>query len=98
MDNFLEFDTEQRRLAILKNLQSALSYTSNEVLLKGRLRQKGHIVSTDTLRGDVRFLYDHDCVNYDTDSGVWIVSLTRKGNEVADGLQHVNGVARPEPV
>ena len=97
MNKYEDFDTEQRRLAILQQLQMALSYTINEVALKGKIKTRGHVVAMDDLRGDLRFLSDHDCLNYDTESGVWIATLTRKGNEVAEGIQAVNGIARPEP-
>ena len=95
-ESYLEFDKEQRRLAILQELQTAISYTINEVALKNKLKRRGHVVATDELRNDLRHLYDHDCLGYEAEM-VWIATLTRKGGEVADGIVKCFGVARPEP-
>jgi hypothetical protein len=97
MNAYTDFQTEQRRLAILSTLREATAYTLNEVALQKSLIGGGHPVSVSELRDDLRHLRERDCIRVETPAGVWLATLTRTGGDVAQGLAEVDGVARPEP-
>lgn len=87
----------RRRLKILKLLACAPLYILDEVALQGQLAAVASPVAVAGLHDDLRHLRDRDCLRLDTSEGVWLAELTRTGNDVADGLAEVDGVARPGP-
>jgi hypothetical protein len=97
MNQYADFQAECRRLAILVILGEAAAYTQDEVVLRVRLQGRGHPVSVQALRDDLKLLRDLDCVRLETPGGVWLATLTRTGDDVARGLAEVDGVARPVP-
>lgn len=90
---------EDRRLAILLTLMEAGGYELNEDTLRLALRQLGHIVTHDVLRGDINWLAEQDLVRNDvqrvTSGDLWIARLSGKGQDVADGMSYP-GIARPK--
>jgi hypothetical protein len=86
-----------RRLKILQILREAVAYTLTETVLRGSLEAAGYPVSVSDLRADFVHLRDRDCIHTDMPAGVWIATLTRTGGDVAQGLEEVDGVAKPGP-
>lgn len=89
---------EDRRLAILLALMEAGDYELNENTLKLVLRQLGHAVTQDVLRGDVNWLSDQGLtrigVHHVSGGELWIAHLTGAGQDVANGTAWP-GIARP---
>lgn len=84
------------RLRILRVLSDAESYTLNEVTLRAALRPL-HDISRDRLRTALDWLDEQGYVVAQQPGGVWLATLTGRGEDVAAGRSHVPGVRRPEP-
>lgn len=89
--------TADRRLAILQSLAAASDYTANEVVLGEQLGALGHRVSRDRLRADLAWLEEQGLLVAQQPGGVWVVTLSARGYDVAGGTARVPGVARPRP-
>lgn len=97
MTSFAEAETADRRLVVLRVLQSCADYTSNEFVLVESIGQFGHRVGADRLRTDLAWLEEQGLVIAQRPSGVWVVTLTARGDDVASGRAMVPGVKRPRP-
>lgn len=97
MNDFADLVTEDRRRVILAELARAADYTANSVVLGDLLARQGHRVSRDRLRADLAWLEEQDLVLTQQPGGVWVVTLTARGYDVAQGVARVPGVARPRP-
>lgn len=84
------------RLAILQVLEEDPDYSHNERILQGALARLGHSLSGDRLRTEVRWLEEQGLVSI-SDVGVYVIKLTRRGEDAALGRARVDGVARPRP-
>ena len=84
------------RLRILRELQSAEAYTLNEVTLRDRLNPV-HMPSRDRLRTALAWLDEQGCLVAQQPGGVWLATLTARGEDAAAGRTHVPGVRRPRP-
>lgn len=93
-----DFETEGRRLAILRILSRRNEYTTNEYSLADELAGAyAHRVSSDRLHTDLSWLEEQGLVITQAPRAGWIVTLTTRGGDVAAGRAHVSGVARPRP-
>lgn len=97
MNGYSDFMIESLRLAILKFLYVAPSYTLNEIDLKKSLSARGQAVSTDILRSNLQWLHEQSVLLATQADGIWIATLTAKGGDVVNGLTTVPSIARPEP-
>lgn len=96
--SFQDFETEGRRLAILRILSRRNEYTTNEYSLNDELSGAyAHNVSKDRLHGDIAWLEEQGLVIAQQPRAGWIVTLTARGGDVAGGRATVPGVARPRP-
>lgn len=95
--NFAQFETEDRRLVILKGLLSATGYRTNVYLLQKYLDALAHQVSRDRLEGDLAWLSEQGLVAVARPEGVTVATLTTRGQDVSEGRAQVPGVARPQP-
>ena len=95
--NFAQFETEDRRLVILRGLASATGYRINEYLLKRYLDTLAHEVSQDRLAADLAWLAEQSLITVQKPEGVTVAILTTRGLDVAEGRAHVPGIARPQP-
>lgn len=89
--------TADRRLVILRALSQDVDYTLNEFVLLEAIGVHGHRVSRDRMRADLAWLQEQELVLAQQPGGVWVVTLTARGYDTAQGLAHVPGVARPRP-
>ena len=96
--SYQDFQTEGRRLGILRILHRRNQFTSNEYSLNDELGgNSGHHVSKDVLHTDLAWLEEQGLVICQQPRAGWIATLTSRGADVAEGRARVPGVARPLP-
>jgi hypothetical protein len=88
---------EDRRLVILRLLESSPGYTANESLVVIALRDFGHAASRDQVHTDFAWLKEQGLVTLEEIATVQIASLTQRGAETAQGFVTTPGVKRPSP-
>lgn len=91
--------TADRRLVILRSLTET-GLEANEMVLRQALDHFGHHASADMVRGDLQWLAEQELVRIEKLSAsageLWLVKLTRSGQDVAEGRSVRPGVARRE--
>ena len=92
-----EIETENRRLHILKCLQSAPSYRRSTVLLQDMLTRIGLSAARSVIDNDVLWLERLGLVSTDELGDYLMVLLRAEGIEVASGIVFIKGIARPLP-
>tara|TARA_R100001039_G_C1758461_1_gene56702 strand:- start:218 stop:517 length:300 start_codon:yes stop_codon:yes gene_type:complete len=96
--SYNDYQTEGRRLCILRILSRRTQFTANEYSLNDELKgEYAHIVSTDRLRSDLAWLEEQDLVILQSPRVAKIVTLTARGSDVAEGVATVPGIAKPRP-
>lgn len=88
---------EDRRGIILRVLSDQGDYALNDGVLQDALERSGHRVSRDVVRGDLGWLSELELVAIEDVRGLWIASLTARGEDVARGRAVVAGIKRPSP-
>lgn len=88
---------EDRRLVVLRTLALDTDYRLNERLLQAALSASGHDVSQDQLRTELDWLAEQELLAIESTGQLRIVTLTRRGLDVAAGRSRTSGVARPLP-
>ena len=96
--NYAEFQTEDRRLVILRALENAAQYRANAYLLRRFCDSVGHAVSADRMESDLAWLAEQGLASREVTQGVTVLTLTQRGLDVAAGRAACPGVARPQPV
>lgn len=95
--NYEEFQTQDRRLVLLKALEGATQYRANAYLLRTFCDHFGHTVSSDRIEQDVAWLAEQGLLKSASVDGVTIATLTARGLDVAQGRATVPGVKKPAP-
>ncbi|OSL31480.1 VpaChn25_0724 family phage protein [Escherichia albertii] len=88
--------TQDRRLVILRSLMDC-NNEANESILQDCLDAYGHNVSRDVVRGQIDWLVEQQLVTVENLRGFYVVTLTSRGQDVAEGRARVSGVKRPRP-
>lgn len=88
---------EGRRLLILQLLQQDPNYSINDRLLHTLLSQAGQGALLAVVRDDLAWLEDRGLLATNALYGCTVAVLCGEGVDVALGLAHVQGVARPGP-
>lgn len=97
MSNLTEMLHEDQRLVILRLLEN-IGFTANDSVLEMGLRQFGHRVTRDQVRGELQWLAEQGLITIEVIAGrVHVATLTDRGAEVATGRAHHPGVRRPSP-
>lgn len=86
-----------RRFLILELLGVAADYSLHEHHIKAGLRDKLMGSGTDALRASLQWLGDQGLVYLKQPGGVWLATLTARGDDVLTGLTANPGVSRPRP-
>lgn len=94
---YSELVTADLRLVALQALEQDPDYSHNEHVLSSVLASLGHAVSTDRLRTELNWLSEQGLITVDDVHGLWVVKLTRRGEDVALGRTTAPGVKRPRP-
>ena len=97
MSKLSELVGEDIRLRLLCILAAAPAYTANEITLRQLLEDLGHSLSRDAMRTHLAWLEEQDCAITQQPGGIWLATLTARGEDAARGLAHVPGIARPRP-
>jgi hypothetical protein len=95
--NFAERIAQDRRLVILRLLESTPGYSANDSLLHLALEDFGHRVSREQVRADLAWMAARKLLVIEQIAGITIVTATSRGLDVAQGKAIVPGVKRPEP-
>lgn len=95
--SFHDYQTERRRLAILRLLSRFPAYTTDEITLAAALDEQGHAVSRDRLRTDLAWLSEQYLLIVKHADTVHIATLSSTGYDAGKGLASVPGVAKPRP-
>ena len=88
--------TQDRRLVILRSLLDC-NHEANESILHDCLDAYGHCVSRDVVRGLIDWLAEQQLVTIEILRGFYVVTITGRGQDVAEGRSRVSGVKRPRP-
>ena len=96
MSSYAEDVSRHRRLAVLRHLAEVTDYVSNASVLQDILRKLGLPLSYDTLMGELCWLREQGLVTYE-DGPFVVVTVTRRGIDLAQGLAAHPGVQRPRP-
>lgn len=94
---FAQLQTENRRCAFLRFLADDADYAMNTSVLQTALGAIGHGVSRDTIEADAAWLEEQGLVTREDVNGITVVTITRRGADVAAGRAVVPGVKRPSP-
>lgn len=96
--NYAVFETEDRRLVLLKALASSAQYRANGYLLRRFAEQLGHTASADRIAGDMAWLAEAGlCTLAQPAPDVTVATITARGLDVAEGRAVHPGVAKPRP-
>lgn len=94
---FDDYETADRRLVLLRALNSAAQYKANAYLLRRYCDMLGHVASADRIEQDIAWLTEQGLVEREQQQGVTVAKLTARGMDVATGAATVPGVQRPRP-
>jgi hypothetical protein len=98
---YADYQTQDRRLVLLKGLEASAQYRANAFLLRRYADAVGHMVSADILESDLAWLAEQGLLtSTSTNEGgvtVTVATLTMRGLDVATGRAFVPGVQRPAP-
>lgn len=92
-----QFQTEDRRLTLLRGLASSAQYRANALLLRRFCASVGHSASADRIEQDIAWLAEQGLLVREATEGVTVATLTARGLDVAAGRTEVPGVQRPQP-
>lgn len=95
--SFAAYQTEDRRLTILRALESAAQYRANAMLLRRYCDHMGHVVSADKISADLAWLAEAELLTLERQPEITIATLTTRGLDVATGRAVHPGVQRPAP-
>jgi hypothetical protein len=93
---FENYQTEDRRLVLLRALSNAAQYRANAYLLRAYCDGVGHVVSAERLETDLAWLAEQSLVSIEREP-VIVATLTARGLDVATGRAKTPGVKRPMP-
>lgn len=91
------YETEDRRLVLLRALHKAAQYKANAYLLRRYCDAIGHTVSADRIEQDLAWLAEQGLIDAVQNGGVTVATLSVRGADVATGAATVPGVQRPRP-
>lgn len=86
---------EHLRLAILKLLDQAAGYATNDSVLTDAVRSVGFSASRDQVRSELAWLAEQDLVTCEPLDRLLVATLTGRGQDVAVGASTAPGVKRP---
>jgi hypothetical protein len=94
---YLEDLRKHRRLVILRILSELPTNRANASLLRAGVESVGVPSTRDDMTTDIQWLVDQSLVTSEQHVSVQLVTITARGDDVANGRAIVPGVARPSP-
>lgn len=95
--SYLEDLRRHRRLVILRILSEVPTNRANASLLRAGVESVGVPSTRDDMTTDIQWLVDQSLVTSEQHVSVQLVTITARGDDVANGRAIVPGVARPSP-
>ncbi len=95
--NFSQFQQEDRRLCLLLALEQAAGYEANHFLLHQFLDFNGHNISHDQVISEGEWLAEQGLASIQKMRDSYILRLTIRGVDCANGRVVIHGVKRPMP-
>ena len=92
----VEIQSRLRRRSILQTLTAASDYQLNDEIIFLALQDIGHRCSREQAAADLAFLAQRGLVKIAKSPQLVVVTLTGKGEDVAEGRQLAEGVERPK--
>lgn len=97
MSGFEEFDAEQARLCMLKELGRQIDRRSNEAVLERVLDSFGYKRSREWIRTQLLKMKEVGAIRITEVGSLMIAELTRAGLDHLDCRSVIEGIARPSP-
>lgn len=94
---FAQLQAEYRRAILLRFLAEDPDYAMDTDLLKAALKSVGHGVPLRQVNDDAAWLEERGLVSCEPLEDALLVTITRRGLDVAAGDEVVPGVKRPGP-
>jgi hypothetical protein len=88
---------EEQRLALLRWLWATPTYTANEELAGSYLKAVGLAGTHADVRARLDDLERMSLLTARFEGTLMVITLTRRGGDVAEGVIFIEGVRRPEP-
>lgn len=95
--NYDAFNRKHRRLAILRTLEQAPGYKSNEAILTQMANALAIVSTRDQVRSELTWLQENGLVTVEEIVGLLIATATQRGVEIAQGLAGHPDIAKPSP-
>ena len=95
--SFAQLLSEDRRLAMLRLLAEAPQYQINTSVMQSALGGLGHRCSRDVVETEAAWLAEQGLVTIEDLGPVRVLTLARRGADVASGVSSIPGVKRPAP-
>ena len=88
-----------QRLWVLRLLDASAGYRANNELIRAGLNHVGLPIAHADLLAQLRYLEENSLIRVEqrADFAVWVIELTRAGQDVAQGLLVIEGIERPAP-
>lgn len=95
--SYTDYVTQDRRLVILRILRGLESRRANHFVLRAALAEHGYRELPETVYNDLRWLASQGLTfNEELAGGMLLALVTPLGEQTADGLVRVKGVAVPQ--
>ncbi len=95
--NYDAFNRKHRRLALLRVLEAAPGYKSNEAILTQMVNVVGITSTRDQVRSELAWLQEQGLVTTEDVVGLLIATATMRGQEIAQGVTFHPDIAKPSP-
>lgn len=86
-----------RRLSILRVLDGAPGFRSNESILTQMVNSFAITSTRDQVRSEILWLGEQGMVTHDDLGGLLIATVTTRGSDIAQGLATHPDITRPSP-
>ncbi len=93
--SYVDHLRKHRRLSILRILDGAPGYSSNESILTGMLNQFRIGSTRDQVRTELAWLAEQGLVTTEDLAGLYMATATQRGIEISQGISTHPDIARP---
>lgn len=93
--SYSDFLRRDMRLVILRILTELPSYRGNSSVIANLLHRLGHSPTRDQVKAELRWLAEVDALTVEEAGSVLVVTLTERGQDVAEGRATIDGIAKP---
>lgn len=94
MNAYDEFNRKHRRLSILRILEGAPGFSSNESILTQMVNRFGIVSTRDQVRGELAWLAEQGFIKTEDLAELCVATATQRGIDIATGLSRHPDIAR----